>query len=92
MKKAKDQDGGAVTRGNNAARRREKERMMDMKSGSTAPSKSLRPKMRPKTVDVSPKAEAADQEHVQSFETGGQAEARGMKSCQMSGRGGGKTY
>lgn len=84
MDQKKYQDGGAVERGNNAARRREKERMMDVKAGSTAPTKSLRPKARPKTVDVSPSAEAKDQEHVKKFRDGGTV--RGCKPGQMSGK------
>ena len=52
--------------------------------------KPTRPRQRP--VDVSPTAEADDQMHIQKFGYGGKAEARGMKSCQMSGRNGGKTY
>jgi len=55
MDKKKYQDSGAVKRGNNAARRREKERMKDVKAGSTAPTESLRPKMRPKPGQMSGK-------------------------------------
>ena len=92
MKKQKYQDGGAVKRGNDMAEMRERERRMDMKAGSMAPTKSLRPKMRPDVVDVSPSAEAKDQEHIRKFKKGGTVEAPGMKSCQMSGRGGGKIF
>jgi rhamnose utilization protein RhaD (predicted bifunctional aldolase and dehydrogenase) len=84
MDKKKYQDGDAVKRGNNAARRREKERMQDVRAGSTAPTESLRPKMRPKTVDVSPSAEAADQEHVEKFTESGVV--RGFKPGQRSGK------
>lgn len=84
MDKKKNQDGGAVERGNRAARRREKERMMDVKAGSTAPTKSLRPKKRPDVVDVSPDAERADQEHVKTYRDGGMV--RGCKAGQMSGK------
>ncbi len=58
MDKKKYEDGGAVKRGNDMAKMRERERRMDMKAGAAAPTESLRPKMRPKTVDVSPSAEA----------------------------------
>lgn len=73
----------AAERGNRASEMREKERMMDMKAGSVAPETSLRPKKRPKTVDVSPSAEAADQEHVKTYRDGGMV--RGHKPTQTSG-------
>ena len=37
----------------------------------TAVMKSVRPLVRPKTVDVSPKAEKGDQEHVKPMAKGG---------------------
>ncbi len=80
----------AVERGNKAAERRERERKKDMKAGSVAPEKSLRPKMRPEPVDVSPNAEAKDQEHVKKFRDGGSV--RGCKAGQMSGKNFSGTY
>ena len=46
--------------------------------------KPIRPRARPE--NRTPKTE------VQKFRNGGVAEARGMKSIQLSGRNGGKTY
>jgi len=73
----------AVQRGNKAAERRERERKQDVEAGSTAPEKSLRPKKRPDTVDVSPDAEAKDQEHVRKFRAGGMV---GCSDAQVSGK------
>jgi len=84
MDKKKYQDGGAVERGNNAARRREKERMKDVKAGSTAPTESLRPKMRPETVDLTPEAERYESETTKRFADGGPV--RGFKPGQTSGK------
>lgn len=80
----------AVERGNKEAERRERERKKDMKAGSVAPETSLRPRRRPEPVDVSPNAEANDQEHVQKFRDGGSV--RGCKAGQMSGKNFSGTY
>ncbi len=90
MKKQKYQGGGAVKRGNDMAEMRERERQKDMKAGSMAPTKSLRPKKRPSVVDVSPDAEAKDQEHIRKFREGGSV--RGCKPAQMSGKNFSGTY
>lgn len=74
----------AVQRGNRMSKLREEERKKDMKAGSMAPEKSLRPKMRPKTVDVSPNAEADDQEFIDGMRDGGMV--RGCKGPQVSGK------
>jgi len=54
--------------------------------------KPIRPRERP--VDLTPKAEEGEHDllEVQQFRNGGVAEARGMKSVQLSGRNGCKTY
>lgn len=80
-----------------AKRRAEEARMDEMAKpmGKTRPKSrpgTVRPKARPDIVDVSPRAEADDQEHVKGYRDGGQIEGRGMKSVQMSGRNGCKTY
>ncbi len=80
----------AAERGNKAAERRERERKKDMKAGSVAPEKSLRPKKRPEPVDVSPNAEAKDQEHIRKFRDG--CSVRGCKPGQMSGKNFSGTY
>ena len=71
---------------NRTAKRRAEEAKMDEKSKK----KNVRPKARP--VDVSPRAERNEAETAQRFEKGGEIKASGMKSCQMSGRGGGKIF
>ena len=63
---------------NRTAKRRADEAKMDEK----AKKKNVRPKARP--VDVSPNAEAADQEHVKKFRDGGSV--RGCKPGQMTGK------
>jgi hypothetical protein len=73
----------AVQRGNRMSKMREEERKKDMKAGSTAPEKSLRPKKRPATVDMSPNAEAKDQEHVKKFKQGGMV--GGCSDAQVKG-------
>jgi len=83
---------------NRTAKRRAEEAKMDEKSkkknvrpkARTDSMKAVRPKARP--VDVSPRAERNEAETAQRFEKGGEVEAPGMKSCQMSGRGGGKIF
>jgi len=54
--------------------------------------KPKRPRARP--VDLTPEAEEGEHDllEVQNFRDGGVAEARGMKSAQLSGRNGCKTY
>jgi hypothetical protein len=49
---------------------------------------------RQKTTDLTPEAEKGEHDllEVQKFRDGGVAEARGMKSAQLSGRNGCKTY
>jgi hypothetical protein len=84
MDKKKYQDGGAVERGNDMAKMRERERQMDMKAGAAAPTESLRPKMRPKTVDLTPEAERYESETTKKFRGGGSV--RGFKPGQRSGK------
>jgi hypothetical protein len=55
----------------------------------------IRDKEKPKRpVDLTPEAEKGEHDllEVQNFRDGGVAEARGMKSTQLSGRNGCKTY
>lgn len=80
-----------------AKRRAEEARMDEMAQpmGKTRPKSrpgTVRPKARPDIVDVSPRAERNEGETAQRFYEGGQVEGRGMKSVQMSGRSGCKTY
>ena len=55
-----------------------------------APKKSLRPKKRPETIDVTPDAEKDDQMLIRKFRDGGSV--RGCKSMQSSGKGFSGTY
>lgn len=80
-----------------AKRRAEEARMDEMAKpmGMTRPKSrpgTVRPKARPDTVDLTPEAERFEGETAQRFYEGGQVEGRGMKSVQMSGRNGCKTY
>ena len=68
--------------------------LMQIRDKATKPK---RPRARP--VDLTPKAEKGEHDLLkfrdkpaQKFGSGGVAEARGMKSAQMSGRNGCKTY
>ena len=80
-----------------AKRRAEEARLDDMAKpmGKVRPKSrpgTVRPKKRPDVVDVSPRAEAGDQEFVKGYRDGGSVEARGMKAVQTSGRKGCQTF
>lgn len=51
---------------------------------NTAVMKSPRPRARPETIDVSPKAEKGDQEHVKKMAKGGMC--RGMGAATKGGK------
>ena len=75
---------------NRSAKRRAEEAKMDEKSKAkntrpkarTDSMKAVRPRERP--VDVSPDAEAKDQEHIRKFRDGGSV--RGCSDGQMTGK------
>jgi len=74
-----------------AKRRAEEARMDDLikPMGNVRPKSrpgTVRPKKRPDVVDVSPRAEAGDQEFVKGYKDGGSVMARGCKAGQMSGK------